>query len=109
MSERRLVSIFRSSRKEELYLYVDRQKGLDGVPEELLERFGKPTLVMHLMLDGERKLARVQASEVLKSIAARGYFVQLPPPPDPEMQRVVLAREQAPAMRKPDEGAVDAE
>ncbi|MBK8971453.1 MAG: YcgL domain-containing protein [Hahellaceae bacterium] len=94
--QKRLVSVFRSPKKDEMYLYVDRQKGLEPVPAPLLERFGVPALVMHLMLGEERKLARVQAKDVLTAIETQGFFLQMPPPPDAEMQQVVIAREQRP-------------
>lgn len=96
--QKRLVSVFRSPKKEEMYLYVDRQKGLDPVPAPLLERFGTPSLVMHLMLTEDRKLARVQAPDVLSAIESQGFYLQMPPPPDAEMQRVVIAREQRPTV-----------
>ena len=36
----RLIEIFRSSRKEEMYLYVDRAQGTSGLPDALLQQFG---------------------------------------------------------------------
>ena len=36
MSDKLLCEIFKSSRKDEMYLYVDKRKGLTPVPEALL-------------------------------------------------------------------------
>lgn len=74
-----LCEIFRSPRKEEMYLYVDKRRGLEPVPEALLERFGKPQPVMTLLLGAERKLARADAVRVVEAIAEKGYYLQLPP------------------------------
>ena len=76
---RRVCQVFRSSKKEEMYLYVDKAQGLVDVPEALMTRFGEPQAVMTLLLDPERKLSRANASEVLKQIAELGYYLQMPP------------------------------
>jgi uncharacterized protein YcgL (UPF0745 family) len=97
MTEKRLVSVYRSRKKEELYLYVDKKTALEAVPAPLLEQFGQAVLVMHMMLSADRNMARVKAPDVLKSITDKGFYLQMPPPPDPAMQRVVAAREQHPS------------
>ncbi len=79
---KRLCRVYRSPRREEMYLYVDRERGLADVPAELLERFGEPQEVMSLVLTPERKLARAEVSDVLASIEQRGFYLQMPPTPD---------------------------
>lgn len=74
-----LCEIFRSSRKEEMYLYVDRTRGLKDVPEALLQQFGEPKSVMTIALTPERRLARAEAAEVLDAIERQGFFLQMPP------------------------------
>ncbi len=76
---KRLVEIFRSPRKQEMYLYVDKAAGMEDVPEVLLTQFGEPETVMTLLLTPERKLARVDAAEVLQKIDEQGFFLQMPP------------------------------
>ena len=76
---KRLVEIFKGSRKAESYLYVDKAQGLADVPEVLLAQFGEPRSVMTLMLDPQRKLARANAAEVLAKIEEQGYYLQMPP------------------------------
>jgi len=75
----RICQIFRSVRKPETYLYVDKASGLEEVPEALLQQFGEPEPVMSLLLTPERRLARVDAREVLEKIAAQGFYLQMPP------------------------------
>ena len=43
MTQKRIIcSIYRSKKKDEMYLYVDKTKALSLVPEALLVMFGKP-------------------------------------------------------------------
>ncbi|MBN50354.1 MAG: hypothetical protein CMN85_12540 [Spongiibacteraceae bacterium] len=76
-----IVSIYRSPKKEGTYLYVEKAKGLERVPEPLLKQFGKPELAMTLALTSERKLARVDAAKVMDAVVEQGFFLQLPPVP----------------------------
>ncbi|OBX37098.1 protein YcgL [Halomonas elongata] len=45
-----LCEVFKSPRKDEMYLFVDKTRGLAEVPEALLERFGEPGSTMSLLL-----------------------------------------------------------
>ena len=75
-----VCSIYRSSRKDEMYLYVDKRNGLKSVPDALTEMFGKAQHIMDMPIIKGRKLARVDVDMVLESIREKGYFLQLPPP-----------------------------
>src|SRR5690606_41632505 len=86
-----LCSIYRSPRKDGMYLYVPRDKGLAGVPEDLLRLFGKPEHSMDLILSPERKPAREDIHQLLESLQGQGYHLQIPP------------RQEASAMQLPDE------
>lgn len=77
-----IVSIYRSPKKEGMYLYVEKKEGLARVPDSLQLQFGKAELAMTLVLTPERKLARADAIKVLQSIADQGFYLQLPPTPD---------------------------
>jgi len=65
-----------------MYLYVEKTKGLQDVPEALLHSFGEPEEVMTLLLDPLRKLARAEAAEVLEEIQRTGFYLQMPPAVD---------------------------
>jgi len=73
------VSVFKSPKKVELYLYVPQEDGLDKLPKEILVIFGEPAHVLDIELHPEKKLARVKTSEVLEALTSRGYFMQMPP------------------------------
>ena len=81
--------VFRSPRKEQMYLYVEKNEGLSRVPATLLKQFGEPEPVMLLQLDATRKLARADAAAGLEQIREQGYYLQMPPGPD-ELQRDAL-------------------
>ena len=71
--------VYRSPRKEQMYLYVEKQAGLTRVPATLLQQFGEPEPVMLLHLDGKRSLARADADKVVDQINEQGYYLQMPP------------------------------
>ena len=48
MSKANLCAIYRSSRKEGMFLYVAKRDQFDAVPEVLMQQFGKPQFVMFL-------------------------------------------------------------
>lgn len=74
-----LCEIFKSPRKAEMYLYVERSRGLQDVPEVLLKQFGEPVSVMVLQLSPERRLARADTATVLAKIKEQGFYLQMPP------------------------------
>jgi uncharacterized protein YcgL (UPF0745 family) len=80
MSDKRLCTVYKSLREDEMYLFVDREDDLSRVPELLLEKFGTPQRVTQLVLTPERKLARAEAPKVLEAIDSQGFYLQMPPP-----------------------------
>lgn len=80
-----IIEIFRSSKKDEMYLYVEKQKGLKDVPEMLMERFGEGISVMTMLLKPEQKLARANPEDVMKAIKENGFYLQMPPVRDEYM------------------------
>jgi hypothetical protein len=77
-----LCTIYRSPKKEGMYLYVDKKEDLERVPEFLLNVFGTPQFAMTLLLSPDRKLARADREEVVLAIAEQGYYLQMPPKPE---------------------------
>ncbi|GAA0783577.1 YcgL domain-containing protein [Marinobacterium sediminicola] len=82
----KIISIFKSSRKDEMYLYVDKREQLQRVPEQLMELFGNPIHVMDMPLKADRKLARVEDTQkLIEDIESKGYYLQMPPPKEEYM------------------------
>ena len=80
MSAVKLVKIYKTRRRLDMYLYVDHSEDLARVPADLLERFGTPELAMTLKLTPDRKLARAAAEQVLTALDTQGFYLQMPPP-----------------------------
>ncbi len=78
----KICSVYRSSKNDELYVYVDKQDGLSRVPDTLKETVGELTLVMTLLIKEDKRLARVNGADVLSAIEKQGYYLQMPPPRD---------------------------
>ena len=82
-----ICQLYRSPRKAEMYLYVDKSRGLEDVPNALLKQFGEPEEFMVLVLTPEKKLARAKAPEVLAQLEQNGYYLQMPPTPAELLRR----------------------
>lgn len=78
-------SIYKTRRKEGMYLYVDRRKGLDDLPEALLKQFGTPVHVTDMILSEDRPLARADVAQVMESIRQQQFYLQMPPPPEEDL------------------------
>jgi hypothetical protein len=74
--------IYRSSKRDQTYLYVEKKDDFSRVPEELMKGFGEPKLAMILPLDGSKKLANADLDKVKTALSEEGYYLQLPPPPE---------------------------
>ena len=71
--------IYKSNKKDELYLYVDKKDVFSNLPDILLKSIGDPVFVMELELTQERKLAREDTKKVIEHLQEKGFFVQMPP------------------------------
>lgn len=78
-ASKRFCSIYKSNKRAEMYLYVDRAQDVSKLPEALMLAFGTPTKVMDLILTPEKKLARTEAQQVLDAISEQDFFLQMPP------------------------------
>ena len=83
-----LCKVYRSAQKEGMYLYVAHRDDLARVPAALLQRFGRAELVMTLVITPDKQLAKLDGAKLLAELEAKGYYLQLPPPDDPDMRAV---------------------
>ena len=77
--------VYRSPRKQELYLFLAAEDGFDRVPEALLDGFGEPILVIELELSPERQLAREDVNQVMANLGDQGFHLQMPPKLQPDL------------------------
>ena len=73
------IKVFKSLKKLDTYLYVDKSQNFEELPSALRDSFGQYELVLEMVLSPERKLARADANQVLADIALKGFYLQLPP------------------------------
>ncbi|MGK0500881.1 MAG: hypothetical protein ACJAYG_002535 [Oceanicoccus sp.] len=83
---KKICGVYRSGKKEGMYLYVNKAEELSRVPETLLRRFGKAEYAMTLVLHTERELARVDVNKVMAELDENGFYLQLPPQPEQYMK-----------------------
>ena len=76
---KKICAIYRCSKKEGMYIYVDKEKNLDELPDALTQRTGRLELAMTLVLSSEKKLANARAEDVLVAIDNQGFYLQMPP------------------------------
>ncbi len=72
-------TVFKSLRKNQTYLFVPVGSDLEGLPDVLLGLLGELEKVLNVDLEAGRKLARAEASEVMRCIKEQGFFLQMPP------------------------------
>ena len=84
--------VYRSDKKTETYLYLAEDMEFHDLPTQLQERFGEPAFVLRLELSTDHRLARVDVTKVLESLAEHGFYLQLPPklPVEEEITRHLL-------------------
>ena len=73
------IKVFKSLKKLDTYLYVDKLQNFEELPSGLRDSFGQYELVLEMELSPERKLARADTNQVLADIASKGFYLQLPP------------------------------
>ncbi|MGP9420147.1 YcgL domain-containing protein [Ewingella sp. AOP9-I1-14] len=75
-----LCAIYRSTKRDQTYLYVEKRDDFSRVPEELLQGFGQPQFSMSINLGQREKLATADIEKVKQSLLEQGYYLQVPPP-----------------------------
>jgi uncharacterized protein YcgL (UPF0745 family) len=83
-----IVSVYRSKRKEGMYLYVEQNKGLETLSEPLLKQFGVAEHAMVLVLTPEKKLANADVEKVIQAVQNEGFYLQMPPRVDQIMSEI---------------------
>jgi len=71
--------IYKSSKKDQTYLYVKKPIDQDELPEALLNVLGELSFVMDLELTQNTRLAKEDVNEVILQVEEKGFYLQLPP------------------------------
>lgn len=78
--------IYKGDRKQDAYLYIEREGDFSRVPEALLKMLGMLEWVMALELTPGRTLAQADPEQVRRQLKEQGYYLQMPPQDDPVLQ-----------------------
>ncbi|MDU8925349.1 YcgL domain-containing protein [Pasteurellaceae bacterium LIM206] len=87
-----LCAIYKSKKKEGMYLYVAKRDDFAPVPEALRALFGTPQFVMMFNLAGSKPLIRAENQEVLASIRENGFYLQMPAREENLLEQYVKTR-----------------
>ncbi len=71
-------AVYKSQKKDETYVFIPTVTPLSDLPDELLKVLGQAEIVMTLNLTPQKKMARGNAKEIIKSIEEQGFHLQLP-------------------------------
>lgn len=74
-----ICDVYKTSKKDEMYLYVEKKVGFSRVPEELMKMFGQPVLAMTILITPEKKLGRADTEKVINDLESKGFYLQMPP------------------------------
>ena len=74
-----LCSVYKSAKKAQTYLFINKRDDFSEVPEALMKMFGKPELVTVLNLATKDKLGFADLTKVKESLAEQGYYLQITP------------------------------
>lgn len=70
-------SIYRSTKKENCYLYIEHEGDFSKVPESILSIFGMPVFAMKVLIDSKRRFVAASAEEIENRIKKDGFFLQM--------------------------------
>ena len=69
--------IYRSTKREQTYLYVEKKDDFSRVPDELMRSFGTPQMAMLLPLDGRKKLVNADLEKVKTRFALNQEYEEI--------------------------------
>jgi uncharacterized protein len=72
--------VYKSLRKADTYVYLERRDDFARLPEPMRQRVGELGFVLEFELDAQRTLAREDPVVVRRNLAERGFHIQYPPP-----------------------------
>ncbi len=83
-----ICDVFKSRLVDDLYLYVEKTAGLEGLPDILMNKFGPPEHVMSMLITPSKALAKASGEQILSEIAKQGFYLQLPSKLDDDLRYI---------------------
>ncbi|MBE0370099.1 MULTISPECIES: YcgL domain-containing protein [Pseudoalteromonas] len=75
-----LTAVYKSSKKADTYLYIEKRDDFSKIPEALMDMFGLPKYVMMFDLSKREKLGIADIVLVKEKLSEDGFYLQIPPP-----------------------------
>lgn len=91
-----LVSVYKSLKKNQTYLYLAKKDDFSSVPKVLMETFGIPKFVMTIPLIKREKLAIIDRQKLKDELQHNGFYLQLPPPEENLLKQHLQAQTNKP-------------
>jgi len=83
-------AIYKTKKRDGLYLYVKSQDDFSDVPDGVMQQFPQPEHVFDIELSSDRPLAREDVVEVMKNLQTQGFHLQMPPKQENPLDTIVL-------------------
>jgi len=75
-----LTAVYKSKKKADTFLFVEKRDDFSKVPEPLMAMFGQPQYVMIINLAKREHLGGADLKTVKQALTDDGFYLQLPPP-----------------------------
>jgi len=72
-------SIYKGKRNPDHYIFLPADTSINDIPENIQQMMGELTLVMNLDITTDTVLAQSDPVNVLSMIDEKGFFIQIPP------------------------------
>ena len=74
-----LTAVYKSSKRANTYLYIEKRDDFSKIPDPLMDTFGTPLYVMMFDLSKREKLGIADIKLVQSELTDKGFYLQLPP------------------------------
>lgn len=75
-----LTAVYKSKKKADTFLFVEKRDDFSKVPEPLMDMFGQPHYVMIINLAKRQHLGGADLNAVKQALTEDGFYLQIPPP-----------------------------
>ncbi|EOD55925.1 YcgL domain-containing protein [Aeromonas molluscorum] len=88
-----LCAVYKSRKKADTYLFVEKRDDFSRVPAPLMQTFGTPQLVLMTKLTPGKPLGIASVSRVMEMLTLQGFYLQVPPPVENLLEQHKLAQQ----------------
>ena len=75
-----LTAVYKSKKKADTFLFIEKRDDFSKVPEPLMAMFGQPQYVMIINLAKRTQLGVADLDTLKQSLSDQGYYLQIQPP-----------------------------